>query len=180
MTFAELLKSQIDDTYRVTDALINTVEDADLGWRPSQGDNWLTLGQLLLHLSVSCGIWCKGFATGEWDDAGDVDHTQIPEGESLPRATAYRSVDSVQVAREALARDKALALQVIDEASDEVLLTKSAVAPWNPTPRVLGLRILDMVRHLESHKSQLFYYLKLMGKPVHTGHLWGMGNISDN
>jgi len=179
MTFAEVLKSQINDTYRVTDALISTVEDTDLGWSPSQGDNWLTLGQLLLHLTVSCGIWCKGFATGEWDDAGDVDHTQIPEGESLPRATAYRSVDSVQAAREALARDRALAIQVINQANDETLLTKNAVAPWNPTPRVLGLRILDMVRHLESHKSQLFYYLKLMGKPMHTGHLWGMGNISD-
>jgi len=22
--------------------------------------------------------------------------------------------------------------------------------------------------------GQLFYYLKLQGKPVHTGHLWGM------
>jgi len=180
MTFSELLKSQIDDTYRVTDTLVSTVEDADLGWRPSQGDNWLTLGQLLLHLSVSCGIWCKGFATGEWADAGDVDHPQIPEGESLPRASAYRSVDSVQAAREALARDKAVALQVIEQTTDAELLTKNAIAPWNPNPRVLGLRILDMVRHLESHKTQLFYYLKLMGKPVHTGHLWGMGNISDN
>jgi hypothetical protein len=30
-----------------------------------------------------------------------------------------------------------------------------------------------MVDHLASHKSQLFYYLKLMGRPVHTGSLWG-------
>jgi hypothetical protein len=31
-----------------------------------------------------------------------------------------------------------------------------------------------MLAHLAQHKGQLFYYLKLMGRPVHTGHLWGM------
>jgi uncharacterized damage-inducible protein DinB len=180
MTLVELLQSQVEDTYQAADALLAMVTDDDLGWKPNQGGNWLSMGQLLRHITVSCGIWCKGFATGVWDDAGDVDHTQISEGESLPRASAYRSIDSVEAARQALARDKVLALQVIEQTTDAELLSKNAVAPWNPNPRVLGLRILDMVRHLESHKSQLFYYLKLMGKPVHTGHLWGMGNISDN
>ena len=155
------------------------VEGADLDRTPSEGDNWWTVGQLLRHITVFCGIWCKGFATGVWDDAGDVDHAKIPEGESLPRASAYRSIDSVEAARDALSRDKALALLVIEQTTDTELLSKNAVAPCNPNPRVLGLRILDMVRHLESHKCQLFYYLKLMGKPVHTGHLYGLGNISD-
>jgi hypothetical protein len=31
-----------------------------------------------------------------------------------------------------------------------------------------------MVGHLAQHKGQLFYYLKLQGKPVNTAHLWGM------
>jgi hypothetical protein len=31
-----------------------------------------------------------------------------------------------------------------------------------------------MVQHLDSHKSQLFYYLKLMGRDVNTMNLWGM------
>jgi hypothetical protein len=31
-----------------------------------------------------------------------------------------------------------------------------------------------MIDHLKAHKSQLFYDLKLQGKPVNTGHLWGM------
>ena len=180
MTLVELLKSQIEDTYRVTDALLGIVEDQDLDWSPNEGKNWFTVGQLLLHITVSCGIWCKGFVTGVWDDAGDVDHTQIPEGEALPRADAYRSIESVASAREALARDKMLALQMIAQTTDDELLSKNAVAPWNPNPRLLGHRFLDMTRHLESHKCQLFFYLKLMGKPVHTGHLYGMGNISDN
>ena len=39
---------------------------------------------------------------------------------------------------------------------------------------VLGRRLLQMVEHLNQHKGQLFYYLKLQGVPVHTGNLWGM------
>jgi hypothetical protein len=31
-----------------------------------------------------------------------------------------------------------------------------------------------MVGHLNQHKGQLFYYLKLQGKDVNTMHLWGM------
>jgi hypothetical protein len=31
-----------------------------------------------------------------------------------------------------------------------------------------------MIQHLAQHKGQLFYYLKLQGKPVNTAHLWGM------
>ncbi len=39
----------------------------------------------------------------------------------------------------------------------------------------LGFQLHQMVRHLDEHKAQLFYYLKLQGKPVNTGDLWGMG-----
>ncbi len=30
-----------------------------------------------------------------------------------------------------------------------------------------------MIEHLKQHKGQLFYYLKLQGKPVNTSDLWG-------
>jgi len=177
MSLTKLLSSQVEDTCLATDALIAMVDDGELGWKPSEGENWWTLGQLLRHITVSCGIWCKGFVTGEWDDAGDVNPEAVPEGSELPPAEAYRSISSVAAAREALRKDKAVALQMIEKATEERLTSRDVAAPWNPTPRMLGLRILDMLRHLESHKTQLYFYLKLMGKPVHTGHLWGMGNV---
>lgn len=180
MTLVEMLTSQIEDTYRATDDLMSLVNDADLEWSPNQGTNWWTVGQLLRHMTVSCGIWCKGFITDVWDDAGDVDPTKIPESSPLPPAEAYRSIESVEAARSDLERDRAVALHVLSQTSSEELVNRTAVAPWNPTPRVLALRLLDMIRHLESHKSQLYYYLKLMGKPVHTGNLWGMGNVVED
>lgn len=38
----------------------------------------------------------------------------------------------------------------------------------------LGVRLMQTVGHLTQHKSQLFYYLKLQGRPVNTMHLSGM------
>jgi uncharacterized damage-inducible protein DinB len=179
MSLTKLLSTQIEDTYQATDALIAMVDDADLNWKPGEGKNWWTVSQLLRHMTVSCGIWCKGFVTGQWDDAGDVDPEAVPEDRPLPPAEAYRPIESVAVARKRLLEDKAVALKMIEAATEEALATKEATAPWNPTPRALGLRLLDMIRHLESHKAQLFFYLKQMGKPVHTGHLWGLGNVVD-
>ena len=179
MSLKKLLTTQIEDTYQAVDALMGIVGDGDLSWKPVRGDNWWTVAQLLRHMTVSCGIWCKGFVTGEWDDAGDVDPAAVPDDRPLPPAEAYRPIESVAAARRALADDKAVALEMIGKASEAELATREAAAPWNPTPRLLGLRLLDMIRHLESHKTQLYVYLKLMGKPVHTGHLWGMGNVVD-
>jgi len=177
MNLKTLLSSQITDTYAATDALIALVGEEDLDWKPNEDQNWWTVGQLLRHITVSCGIWCKGFVTGEWSDAGDVDPEKIPEGSQLPPAEAYRSIESVSAARTALLEDKSIALAMIEQAPEEELATRNSTAPWNPAPRILGLRILDMLRHLESHKVQLYSYLKLMGKSVHTGNLWGMGNV---
>ena len=74
----------------------------------------------------------------------------------------------------ALAADKALALSCIQKAGEKALASKKVAAPWDPTPQPLGVQFLHMVGHLSTHKAQLFYYLKLQGLPVHTGHLWGM------
>ena len=45
-------------------------------------------------------------------------------------------------------------------------------APWDPTEKLLGQHLLAMVDHLKIHRAQLFYYLKLLGKPVNTMDLW--------
>ena len=63
--------------------------------------------------------------------------------------------------------------RMLEGLNNEQLATQPAPAPWDPTPMVLGRRLLEMVYHLNTHKSQLFYYLKLMGRSVNTGNLWG-------
>ena len=173
MCLTELLNRQVDDVYRATDGLMAMVDDADLDWRPASGDNWMTTGQLVKHLETACGFIARGFVTGDW---GPVMAEMEEAGDGSPTVDAgsMPSTPSVAASREALAADRALTLSTIEQAGEERLANEQVTAPWNPTPRSLGYQVLECLLHLGAHRSQLFYYLKLMGKPVNTLHLWGM------
>ena len=133
------------------------------------------MGQLLNHITSACGFCMRGFVTGDWGLPDGTDYEDVPAEEMLPPAEKMPAVESVLDAVDKLAADKAVAYEMIDRAGEEDLAHKMQAAPWNPTTEVnLGRHLLGMVGHLESHKAQLFYYLKLMGQPVHTGNLWGM------
>jgi len=172
MTWMELLKAQIESAYKTTDGLIALVTDEDLDWKPATGENWMTMGQLLQHVSDACGAPCKGFVTGDWGMPEGVDLSELPPEEMLPPAEKLPTVESVAEAKRLLAEDKAVALKVIDQSGEEDLVNRKVNAPWDPRERPLGRQLLQMIAHLEGHKAQLFYYLKLQGKPVNTGHLW--------
>lgn len=83
------------------------------------------------------------------------------------------SVESVAEARKLPADDKIIALQMIDRVGENNLANKDIAVSWAfGASMILGQHLLQMVRHLDRHKSQLFYYLKLQGKPVNTVDLW--------
>jgi hypothetical protein len=63
---------------------------------------------------------------------------------------------------------------MLAQAGEDDLANRMVAAPWSPVPLPLGYQLNLMVSHLAQHKAQLFYYLKLQGVPVNTGHLWGM------
>lgn len=174
MNWTELLKNEIATTYGATEGLLEMVDDSALGWKPETGDNWMTTGQLLFHITSACGFCCKGFVTGDWSIPGGGDVAEMSGDEMLPPAEALPTAESVAQIKEMLAADKQLALDMIDQAGEEGLLNRTVAAPWDPTERQLGSQLLMMVGHLSQHKAQLFYYLKLQGKPVNTAHLWGM------
>lgn len=177
MNWTELLTDSVEENYRVTDNLMAMVGDDELDWKPATGSNWLTVGQLLLHLTQSCGWCCDAFLTGNWGPPeGALAEDGPPSEEAmLPPAEAMASVDSVQAARDALAADKQVALAAIATAGEAKLAGETVAAPWAPEhPAIYGRQFLGMVTHLQSHKSQLFHYLKSMGKDVNTMHLWGM------
>jgi hypothetical protein len=169
MNWTDLLKAEIDHTYKASFGLLELVDEKSLGWKPATGGNWMTTGQLLRHMTEACGLCCRGFVEGKWP----MQEGFAPE-DMLPSAEKMKSVKSVAEARTLLEADREVALAMVAKAGEEDLGGKSVAAPWNPEPRLLGQQLLQMVLHLGQHKGQLFYYLKLQGKPVHTGHLWGM------
>jgi hypothetical protein len=173
MSWQELLRSGIEYNYMVTDKLLDLVEGDKLDWKPAQDNNWMTTGQLLMHITSSCGAGMKGFITGDWGMPEGLDIENMSPEEMLPPAEKLPALGSVAEAKELLAKDKQLALEMLASCSEERLATEIATAPWDDMELSLGHRSLQMIMHLASHKSQLFYYLKLQGKPVNTNHLWG-------
>jgi hypothetical protein len=174
MTWKELIGKEMEYAYAVTENLFKLVGDTDLGWKPETGGNWMTTGQLLLHITESCGMCFHGFVTGDWGMPEGMDAADISEDAMLLPAEKMGTVQSVAEAKDLLLKDRDVARTTLSGISEDDLETKPAPAPWDPSDVNLGRRLLQMVAHLNSHKSQLFYYLKLQGKPVHTGHLWGM------
>jgi len=172
MTWTELLERQAEAAYASTEWLMRMVGDAELGWKPETGENWMPMGALVRHLTDACGMSCKGFVTGDWGMPQDFDPSSTPPENMLPPAEAMPTIGSIDEALRLLAEDKKTALAMIDEAGEDALANRMASAPWDPRELPLGQRLLQMIYHLEIHKAQLFYYLKLQGKPVNTMHLW--------
>ncbi len=179
MNWTELITQQINATYGATDGLMKLVKKDDLAWRPKQGKNWMTTAQVLDHLTNACG-WCiSAFHSGNWNppEAPKKKGAKEPKMTELGMlaAESMPAVKSVAEARKKLAADKQVALDTIAKIGEQGLATTMAAAPWDPQhPKSLGQHALEMVGHLSQHKSQLFYYLKLQGKPVNTTNLWGM------
>ena len=174
MIYSKLLRQRLEIAYKTTESLVELVDKDKLDWKPETGQNWMTTGQLLHHISNSCGAGMKGFVTGDWGFPEGLDPSSIPPEEMLPPAEKLPGFDSLNEAKEAIQKDKEIALEILNSVSENDLSGKMAKAPWAPVERPLGDWLLEMVDHLNSHKSRLFYYLKLQGKPVNTGHLWGM------
>lgn len=171
MTLTEVLLAEAEENYAITERLMRRVSDDELTWTPSTGKNWMTMGQLLMHLaSVGCGKAVRGFVTGDWgaaiEDSAEQDH--VPPAEALP------SADSVRQALELLATDREVAVSSIQAAGEANLLDRKLTAPWGGPELSLFQHLLRMIAHLAQHKGQLFYYLKLMGRDVNTGDLWGV------
>ncbi|MBN1364983.1 MAG: DinB family protein [Syntrophaceae bacterium] len=174
MSWRELISREMESNYKITQNLLDLVKDEDLNWKPATGSNWMTTAQLLMHLTIACGASIKGFVTGDWGMPEGMKIEDLSPEEMLPPAEKLPAIGSVAETKKLLAQDEKLAFEMLDKCSDSDLKNKPAPAPWDTKKMVLGHRLLDMVDHLRQHKGQLYYYLKLQGKPVHTGHLYGM------
>lgn len=176
MDWKQLLKKEIDDTYRVTSHLLGLVEEATLDWKPSSGSNWMTTGQLILHITEACGTNIRGFVRGDWDEFENISSDESQN--MLPPAKSFKTASSLTEVLEKLNDDRLLALDLLNECSELDLSEKEVSAPWDPSRWPLGYRFLQMIDHLKQHKGQLFYYLKLQGKSVNTTDLWPNEDIT--
>ena len=106
MNWKELLTNEIKQTYKVTEGLMDLVDSDKLEWKPSTGSNWMTTGQVLMHLTNACGAAMKGFVTGDWGLPEGFDPSNIPPEEMLPSAEKLPTIGSVREAKQLLTDDK--------------------------------------------------------------------------
>ena len=121
MNWTELLKSEIESAYATTSNLLDKVDPGSMNWKPATGANWMTMGQLLMHISNACGAGCRGFVTGDWGLPPGMKMEDIPPEEMLPPAEKLPTAESLEQVRDLLANDKAIALQMVAQAGERDL-----------------------------------------------------------
>jgi len=174
MTLNDVLKQETEAMYGVTESLFRRVEPGMLSWKPAAGQNWMTVGQVLMHCTSSCGMSMKGFLTGDWGLPEGVRFEDMKPEDMLPPASQLPAVESVEQALQLLAQDRELAMRQLGALDESKLLADRFPAPWGGPKVTLFQHLYNMIGHLGQHKGQLFYYLKMLGQNVNTGDLYGM------
>jgi len=172
MKWKQLLDHELDETYRSSRNLIQLLRESDLDWKPSSGSNWMDVAQLLMHMTTACGVPTAEFVNGCDGSPEDLEANQLTLEDMLPPAEHMPRVHTIAEALQLLEKDRLMAIAALKSCPEEQLEHNTITTLWDNTPRPLGYRILQMTGHLSQHKTQLFYYMKLMGYPVNTRSLY--------
>jgi uncharacterized damage-inducible protein DinB len=175
ITLKQILIEEAEQAYNVTEKLFRKVTDNELQWKPEAGKNWMNISQVMMHIvNVGCGKAIRAVIIGKWSVPKSVDADGKETKMYLLPAEKQPSIESVKKALEMLEEDRKLTLQSINDVEESRMVSNRFTAPWGGSEATLFQHIRLMITHLNQHKGQLFYYLKLMGKDVNTGDLWGM------
>jgi hypothetical protein len=147
--------------YRPAETLIRMSPVDKLGWRPAA--NFMSLGQLICHLSEGLGTELSLLITGNWPTMEEMDKELRLE--NMPVCTAAEGLAKLE-------KDKVMLRKTLDGISAEDFAQKVVSVPWGVQGK-LETMALYFREHLTNHKQQLFTYLKLLGLPVDTTTLYG-------
>lgn len=100
MNWTQLLKQEVENTYATTAKLLDRVDPDRLDWKPQSGSNWMTVRQLLKHITGACGAGCKGFVSGDWGLPAGVSMENMSPEEMLPPAEKLPGVEKSRGSQE--------------------------------------------------------------------------------
>jgi len=149
------------EAYRPAETLIKMVPADKLEWRPKP--NFMSLGQLICHLSDGMGAELRCLYTGQWPFTPE----QMEAGmklENIPSCTVEDALNKLE-------KDKATLREFLASISEEDFTHKEVSAPWGMQGKMERMAI-SFREHFTNHKMQVFTYLKLLGFPVDTGTLY--------
>jgi hypothetical protein len=146
--------------FRPAKTLIEMVPADRLEWRP--GPKFMTLGQLIDHLSLGVGEGVRLLHTGEWPS--DEEMNASMKQENLPSC-------GVEEALKKLEQDKETLRQALAAVSEAEFAEREVSVPWGMKGK-MEILALSFLEHFTNHKMQLFTYLKLLDLPVNTQTLY--------
>ena len=152
----EVLFERIDEDLALVEEMLALLPAGSEGWRPAwPGDVPLTVAELAAHLAESFGGVCACFARLDLLNLTKIETVGLTLGESGRVMAAYRA----QVSE---------ALGLMEDADWVRVIPTYFVPEGEPFLAVL----LTNLKHVNHHAHQLFVYLKLLGVPVGTRHLY--------
>ena len=99
MTLTRILLQEAESTFAATEKLFQQATDSGLSWRPAQGSNWMTMGQLLMHCAAyGCGKAIQGFVRGDWGSPEKNETGNLDADPHIPPAAALPAVESIDQA----------------------------------------------------------------------------------
>ena len=150
----------VEQAFRPASNLIKMVPADKLGWQP--GPKFMTLGQLIYHLSLGVGDGIRLLHTGEWPAMEEM-LTGMKQ-ENLPSC-------GVEEALKKLEADKQVLREALDGVSEADFTNKVVSVPWGFQGK-FELLAFSFLEHFTNHKMQLFTYLKMLDLPVDTQTLY--------
>ena len=141
--------------------LIGMVPADKLDWKP--GPTFMSIGQVLAHLSDGIGGGLETLVTGKWPSMEEMDAGM--KLENMPSC-------GVQEALGKLEKDKKTLRATLDGISEEDFTNRVVSVPWGWKTK-FEIMSVSFLGHFNNHKMQLFTYLKLLGLPVNTESLYG-------
>ena len=152
--------NMVVEAYRPAGNLIGMVPADRLDWAP--GAKFMTLGQLICHLSLGVGDGIRLLHSGGW-----------PSEEEMLTGMKQENLPSCGVAEalQKLEADKTILREALAAISEHDFANKIVSVPWGMKGsfEILALSFLE---HFTNHKMQLFTYLKLLDLPVNTQKLY--------
>jgi len=147
---------------RPAEKLISMVPADKLNWKP--GPTFMSLGQVICHLSDGLGVGLETMLSGKWPPAEEME--AVMKLENMPSC-------GVQEALAKLEKDSQILRTTLDGISEADFTNRVVSVPWGMTAKI-EIMMVAFLGHFYNHKMQLFTYLKLLGLPVDTESLYGV------
>jgi hypothetical protein len=148
------------EAYRPAECLIKMAPLDKLGWKP--GPKFLSLGQVICHLSDGLGSGLQMLVSGKWPTMQEMEEGM--KVENMPSCTVPEALAKLEA-------DKGILRETLTGISEQDFAHKVVSVPWGMKGK-MNRMAASFREHFTNHKMQLFTYLKLLGLPVDTNTLY--------